>query len=50
LGKGIRGFVIAVGALALGGCATTSVMNGIMSSWEGSNIDAVAAQWGYPHS
>lgn len=44
----MRKFVLATSLLALSGCATTSVMNGIMSSWEGSNIDAVVAQWGYP--
>lgn len=41
--------ILAAGLLTLSGCATTSVMNGIMSSWEGSNIDAVVSQWGYPH-
>ena len=35
--------------LTLSGCATTSVMNGIMSSWEGASIDSVVSQWGYPH-
>jgi len=35
--------------LFLTGCATTQVMNGIMSSWVGSNIDEVVVQWGYPH-
>jgi len=33
--------------LILSGCMT-STMNRIMSSWEGSHIDSVIAQWGYP--
>jgi len=32
----------------LAGCSTTQTMNGIMSSWEGSNINDVVSQWGYP--
>lgn len=30
------------------GCSTTQTMNGIMSSWVGSNVSEVVAQWGYP--
>lgn len=34
----------------LSGCASTStVMDGVMSSWIGANADEVVAQWGYPH-
>jgi hypothetical protein len=34
--------------IVLVGC-TSSVMNGIMSSWEGAHIEEVVSQWGYPH-
>lgn len=44
----MRKFVLAISFVALSGCATTSVMNGIMSSWEGTSINDVTAQWGYP--
>lgn len=30
------------------GCSTTKTMNRIMSSWEGTHIDRVMDQWGYP--
>lgn len=30
------------------GCSTTNTMNGIMSSWEGANINEALSQWGYP--
>lgn len=42
-------FALGIGVLALSGCATASVMNGIMSSWEGARLDDVVGQWGYPH-
>ncbi len=32
----------------LSGCGTKTVMNSIMSSWEGCHIDKVIDQWGYP--
>jgi len=32
----------------LSGCGTKTVMNSIMSSWEGYHIDKVINQWGYP--
>lgn len=44
----MRKAILVLGMFALSGCATTSVMNGIMSSWEGASIDSVVAQWGYP--
>ena len=44
----MRKAIFVLSLLALSGCATTSVMNGIMSSWDGENIEAVTAQWGYP--
>lgn len=34
--------------LILSACSTTQTMQGIMSSWEGSNISEVVSQWGYP--
>ncbi len=34
--------------LLLSGCATTKVMDGIMSSWQGAHIDDAVSQWGYP--
>ncbi|MBL7197487.1 MAG: hypothetical protein ISS47_05270 [Candidatus Omnitrophica bacterium] len=36
-------------SLFLSGCSTTRTMNRIMSSWEGTHINQVVAQWGYPH-
>jgi hypothetical protein len=34
----------------LSGCSGgAGLMSGIMQSWEGSNVDDVIAQWGYPH-
>jgi hypothetical protein len=42
----VQAFVI---ACLLAGCATTKVMDGIMSSWAGATIEDVVAQWGYPH-
>jgi len=35
---------VATMLLVLAGCSTTKTMNGIMSSWEGSNINEVVAQ------
>lgn len=31
------------------GCSTRPTMDGIMSSWAGSDIEEVVAQWGDPH-
>jgi len=39
---------VALAIMLLPGCATRSVMQGIMSSWEGAHIDSVVNQWGYP--
>lgn len=33
---------------AVGGCATTKIMDGVITSWEGAHIDAVIERWGYP--
>ena len=41
--------VILVTLLTIAGCSITDTMNGIMSSWVGSNIEEVVSQWGYPH-
>jgi len=35
--------------IALSSCSSTKTMNGIMSSWVGSNIDQVIDQWGFPN-
>jgi hypothetical protein len=44
----MKKIILAVCCVVLSSCATRSVMDGIMSSWEGTNIDSVVAQWGYP--
>lgn len=45
----LKFIAVATMLFILAGCSTTKTMNGIMSSWEGSNINEVVAQWGYPH-
>ena len=40
--------IIGVLLVLLSSCSTTKTMDGIMSSWEGSNINDVVVQWGYP--
>ena len=47
--KSIKIYAFLVLALILSGCSTTQTMNGIMSSWVGSDINEVVTQWGYPH-
>ena len=44
----MKRIMLIAATLILSGCATSSVMNGIMQSWEGAKIDSVVAQWGYP--
>lgn len=42
----MKRFII-LSMLFISGC-TSTVMNGIMSSWEGSHIHEAGGQWGYP--
>lgn len=44
----MRKFILMISLVSLSGCATTSIMDGIMSSWSGESIESVTAQWGYP--
>ncbi len=41
--------VIILLALLVCSCSATKTMNGIMSSWTGSDLDEVVALWGPPH-
>lgn len=47
----MRSIFLSISITVLSGCASTSGsgMNGIMSSWVGTDIDRAVAQWGYPH-
>lgn len=44
----MRCYAVVLVCLALAGCATTKVMDGVMGSWVGAPVDEVVAQWGYP--
>lgn len=46
----MKKLIVTLFAIALAGCGTTKLMNGIMSSWDGATLDEVVQQWGYPTS
>lgn len=43
-----KAFLIFLTFLTLSNCSSTKTMQGIMSSWVGSNIDQVIDRWGFP--
>ena len=46
----LRLIILPAATLAIAACSGgMGTMDGIMNSWQGAPLDAVIAQWGYPH-